>query len=1063
MSFDDLYNNFKIVEQEVKRTKNSSSSSNSQNMAFVSSPSSTNEVNTAYGVSAANTQANPASTQVNNASTQVSTTNLSDAIVKDIPNELKEYPDAHLVKNRVSDNKDCLVESPVVVEKKTDVPTIAKVEVVRPKQQEKLVRKLVRYAEMYMSQGLAVLIGLMHVFIKTALGAMFMCALGGPIRICSCCFPAPPSIDYVPGPEYPPSLEFVPEPDESSDDDEDEDIDIEEDEEEDEYLAPADSTTVALPSINHAPSAEETEPFETDESTTTPPPHPAYRVTARMSIRPQTSIPLPSDTEIARRMPIPTLPPSPLSPLSSPLPQIPSPPLPLLSPPPIDPIYEEAPLGYRAARLRWKAEREEIPKADLLLRKRLCTAHTSTHELGESSVAAAARHRELVRDDLYKFMDTVERGEGSTPSTMEALQRARVHRLFRDKRFHAHTARLMEGEARTSRTAWTQSMDATDAACSGDIALRTQGVARALAAHDADRNTNGDASHNSGTGARRMERVTHECTYPDFMKCKPLNFKGIEGVVELTQCALTWWNSHIMTVGPDAAYAMTWIDMKKKMTDKYCLRSDMKKLENKIKRYVSGLPDVIHESVVASRPKTMQEAIEMANELIDKRNNSCAERQAENKRKVNDTFRSNQSQQQQQNKRQNTGKAYITDLVKRNHTEGLNLCALSATITTMVHVPQNATSATKLATLLVIARVHQMSTLLIIRGAMGQETEDKSEKKRLEDVPVVRDFPKVFPKDLPGLPLTRQVEFQIDLIPGVAPVARAPYRLALSELKELSEQLQEISDKGFIRPSSSPWGAPVLFIKKKDGSFRMCIDYRELNKLTVKNRYPLPRMDDLFDQLQGSSVYSKVDLRSSYHQLRVREQDVPKTAFKTQYGHYEFQVMPFGLINAHAVFMDLMNRVCKPYLIYLDESGVTYTDISSPFEELSDIGSPRADDHEYLMLPEMLEDPYVEIALQAPPSPDYIPGPEKPEQAPPSPDYSPEYVPESDFEVHLEDDDDEDHEEDPVDYHADGGDDSDDEEESSEDDEEDEEDEMYVEADDEEEEEEHPAPADSVV
>ncbi|GJT90375.1 putative reverse transcriptase domain-containing protein [Tanacetum coccineum] len=195
-----------------------------------------------------------------------------------------------------------------------------------------------------------------------------------------------------------------------------------------------------------------------------------------------------------------------------------------------------------------------------------------------------------------------------------------------------------------------------------------------------------------------------------------------------------------------------------------------------------------------------------------------------------------------------------------------------------------------------------------------KEIEDKSEKKRLEDVPIVQDFPEVFPEDLPGLPPTRQVEFQIDLVPGAAPVARAPYRLAPSEMKELSEQLKELSDKGFIRPSSSPWGAPVLFVKKKDGSFRMCIDYRELNKLTVKNRYPLPRIDDLFDQLQGSSVYSKIDLRSGYHQLRVREEDIPKTAFRTRYGHYEFQVMPFGLTNAPAVFMDLMNRVCKPYL-----------------------------------------------------------------------------------------------------------------------------------------------------
>ncbi|GJW16951.1 putative reverse transcriptase domain-containing protein, partial [Tanacetum coccineum] len=166
----------------------------------------------------------------------------------------------------------------------------------------------------------------------------------------------------------------------------------------------------------------------------------------------------------------------------------------------------------------------------------------------------------------------------------------------------------------------------------------------------------------------------------------------------------------------------------------------------------------------------------------------------------------------------------------------------------------------------------------------------------------------VFPEDLPGVPPTRQVEFQINLVPGAAPVARVPYRLTPSEMKELSDQLQELSNKGFIRPSSSPWGAPVLFVKKKNGSFQICIDYKELNKLTVKNRYPLPRIDDLFDQLQWSSVYSKIDLRSGYHQLRVCEEDIPNTAFRTRYGHYEFQVMPFGLTNALAVFMDLMNR-----------------------------------------------------------------------------------------------------------------------------------------------------------
>ncbi|XP_074369633.1 uncharacterized protein LOC141711091 [Apium graveolens] len=160
----------------------------------------------------------------------------------------------------------------------------------------------------------------------------------------------------------------------------------------------------------------------------------------------------------------------------------------------------------------------------------------------------------------------------------------------------------------------------------------------------------------------------------------------------------------------------------------------------------------------------------------------------------------------------------------------------------------------------------------------------------------------------------REIEFAIDLEPGTEPVSKAPYRMAPVEMKELARQLQELLEKGVIRPSVSPWGAPVLFVKKKDGSMRLCIDYRELNKLTIKNKYPLPRIDDLFDQLKGAKYFSKIDLRSGYHQLKIKPEDIPKTAFRTRYGHYEFLVMSFGLTNAPAAFMDLMNRIFKEYL-----------------------------------------------------------------------------------------------------------------------------------------------------
>ncbi|KAK8681400.1 hypothetical protein V6N13_053804 [Hibiscus sabdariffa] len=184
----------------------------------------------------------------------------------------------------------------------------------------------------------------------------------------------------------------------------------------------------------------------------------------------------------------------------------------------------------------------------------------------------------------------------------------------------------------------------------------------------------------------------------------------------------------------------------------------------------------------------------------------------------------------------------------------------------------------------------------------------------LPSILVVSEFVDVFPKELPGLPPTREVEFGIDIQPGTNPVSITPYQMAPIELKELKKQLEELQGKGFIRPSTSPWGAPILFVKKKDGTMRLCIDYRQLNRFTIKNKYPLPRIEDFFDQLRDASVFSKIDLRSSYYQMKVKDADVPKTAFRTRYGHFEFLVMPFGLTNAPTASMDLMNRVFKLYL-----------------------------------------------------------------------------------------------------------------------------------------------------
>eukprot|EP00253_Pinus_taeda_P031671 PITA_31671 len=202
--------------------------------------------------------------------------------------------------------------------------------------------------------------------------------------------------------------------------------------------------------------------------------------------------------------------------------------------------------------------------------------------------------------------------------------------------------------------------------------------------------------------------------------------------------------------------------------------------------------------------------------------------------------------------------------------------------------------------------------------------DSKDKSTSVNSIPVIQEFTDVFPEEIPRLPPRRDIDFTIELVPRAAPVSRAPYRMSTPELTELKMQLQELLDKEYIRPSVSPWGAPVLFVKKKDGTLQMCIDYRQLNKLTIKNKYPLPRIDELFDQVKGATVFSKIDLRSGYHQIRIKDEDIAKTAFRTRYGHYEFVVLPFGLTNAPATFMCLMNSIFHPYLdrfvlIFIDD------------------------------------------------------------------------------------------------------------------------------------------------
>ena len=214
---------------------------------------------------------------------------------------------------------------------------------------------------------------------------------------------------------------------------------------------------------------------------------------------------------------------------------------------------------------------------------------------------------------------------------------------------------------------------------------------------------------------------------------------------------------------------------------------------------------------------------------------------------------------------------------------------------------------------------------------------EKEDNPNLEDFVVLREFRDGFVDEIPELPPRREIDFSIDLLPESTPISKAPYRMSLLELTELKIQLQELLDKEYIRPSVSSWGALVLFVKKKDGTLRLCIDYRQLNKVTIKNKYPLPRINDMFDQVGGANIFSKLDLRSGYHQVRIKDQDINKTVFRTIYGHYEFVVIPFGLTDAPATFMSLMNNIFSQYLekfivVFIDDI-LVYSKIKEEHDE----------------------------------------------------------------------------------------------------------------------------------
>nr|GEX96252.1 putative reverse transcriptase domain-containing protein [Tanacetum cinerariifolium] len=877
--------------------------------------------------------------------------------------------------------------------------------------------------------------------------------------------------------------------DDGDDDDSDSSGDDADDEDEDEeegevHLAPADSAII-IPTDELFSPPEGTKPVMPPPSTDT------TTTRAEITVRLQAFISFPPEREVERLLAMHTPSPSPLSLLSPPsagehlarctVPAaLPSPPLPphLHMPPPVN-------------------RRDDIPETEMTLRKRLCLSTLGfRYEVRESSTAkptggrginygfvstldAEARRRGIgevgygIRDT---WIDPTETVHEIAPMTVGEW----VDLLMEDMIAHQETIQIVEDEAYAAREAWAHSIGLTVTRQRPSTLPNntnpnnmTQESVQAMIDQALLRNsTNGDGSHSSHEDNRRNVQ-----TIEKMESVFQISGCAVENQVKFATCtlldaALTWWNSQIRSLGPDT-YSMTWEVFKKKMIDKYCPQGEIKKLEielwnlkfiadeiEKIDKYISGLPDNIYGSVKASKPKTLDETIELANDLMDQKLRTYTEWQSNNKRKADDSFRNNHGHQQQTPKRQNVTRVYNIGTGERKPYSGnfpkctkchfyhngpctqkyhkcnkvghfahdcrssgnanvanaqrnnganhkgngcfecgatwhfkrdrpklknkdeekvnapgwvyavgnaekggnaskdpdsnvvtgtflLNIryasilfdtCADRSFISTafsslidIVPTPLGNSYDVELAddkidgvdtimrgcTLNFLSHPFNIDLMPVELGSLdviigmdwlrichavimcdeklvripyGNETltfcgneSNNGREARLTVISCSKAqeyMEKGCQIFLAQISAKKEEDSStsgmIDLIPGAAPVARAPYRLAPSEMKELSKQLQEHSEKGFIRPSSLPWGASVLFVKKKDGSFRMFIDYRELNKLTVKNRYPLPRIDDLFDQLQESSVYLKINLRSGYHQLRVREQDVQK-------------------------------------------------------------------------------------------------------------------------------------------------------------------------------------------